>query len=134
MTTQNPNNTLELKRFSVNRNIQWVSILIGAILLMLYCFWHFSGTHITIVNQSGKMIELIEISILEKTYTIHDLENETQKSTRVIIKSDCSPEYRVVFQDGNESINNEGYLTNGMMFHKELIYIHQDGNISSTSF
>ena len=90
-----------------------ISILLAVLLLAIGGTWHWSRNIIEIANASGKLAQMITITVCGKQYHLESL--PSGKSGRIAFEviGDSGFQIDVSFDDGSKMSDNFGYVTGG---------------------
>jgi hypothetical protein len=100
-------------------NILWLGIAIG----ITGCIFSNTAT-LTVNNESGKLISTLNIVLGEETQIIHNLRNGHSETISFDISHDAHYEIQGMFEDGKTFQGRYGYVTHGMDFSDNLIFMN----------
>ena len=75
---------------------------------------------IEIVNQSSHIVQRLEVKIGEQTQLVNGIQPGERREISMAVRHDSSYDIDVQFEDGRESRDSFGYLTNSVEVHDRL--------------
>ncbi len=107
---------IKLKKNSVS------ILLIG--FLLVNCFNNNKGS-IVLHNEASTEIVSCTVEICNESYSINNIAIDGKRELEYLINGDCSFNISIQFTDGQELIDEIGYVTSGFNF-KDVIYVYKD--------
>lgn len=91
-----------------------IYVIAGMLLLSIVGWaWYWSRNLLVIENESGKMVEVVTVTVCGKSYQLKDLPSGETKRVAFMVTGDSGFQFDVSFDDGGRVLGNFGYVTGG---------------------